>query len=129
MPYTRFVASILCLVPFAALAQGTPRSIGECERLKNDLAYNQCLAMFGPAAKNVAAGYASADAAAAPALQEASPAEAQAEADAAPAGAAGPIAAATGANTPCSPPANIAATAVADGHHNQALPKPSDDRL
>ncbi len=84
MPYTRFVASILCLVPFAALAQGTPRSIGECERLKNDLAYNQCLAMFGPAAKNVAAGYASADAAAAPALQEASPAEAQAEVDAAP---------------------------------------------
>ncbi len=28
----------------------------ECERLKNDLAYNQCLAMFGPPARNVASG-------------------------------------------------------------------------
>ncbi len=49
-----------------ALGQGTPRSIGECERLKNDLAYNQCLAMFGPAAKNVAGGFASSEANAAP---------------------------------------------------------------
>ncbi|MCJ2013944.1 hypothetical protein [Methylobacterium sp. J-076] len=85
MSPTRLVASILCVVPFAALAQGTPRSIGDCERLKNDLAYNQCLAMFGPAAKNVAAGYASVDAAAAPALPEATPAELQQqEADATP---------------------------------------------
>jgi hypothetical protein len=84
MPSTRLVASILCLVPFAALAQVTPRSIGECERLKNDLAYNQCLAMFGPAAKNVAAGYASADAAAAPALPDVAPASAQPEAEASP---------------------------------------------
>lgn len=45
-----------------ASAQGTPRSVGECERLKNDLAYNQCLAMFGPAAKNVAGGYATGEA-------------------------------------------------------------------
>lgn len=84
MSQTRFVASFLCLVPFAALAQGTPRSIGECERLKNDLAYNQCLAMFGPAAKNVAAGFASVDAASAPALPDAAPAEVQPEAEAAP---------------------------------------------
>lgn len=82
MPHTRLVASILCLVPVAAIAQGTPRSIGECERLKNDLAYNQCLAMFGPAAKNVAAGYASVDAAPAPALPEAASADAQSEAEA-----------------------------------------------
>ncbi|MBY0253901.1 MAG: hypothetical protein K2X54_21400, partial [Methylobacterium organophilum] len=54
-------ALVVLLAPVPALAQGTPRSIGECERLKNDLAYNQCLAMFGPAAKNVAGGYASAD--------------------------------------------------------------------
>lgn len=47
--------SLLVLAP-AALAQGTPRSVSECERLKNDLAYNQCLAMFGPAAKNVTGG-------------------------------------------------------------------------
>lgn len=49
-------AGLLSLLASAACAQGTPRSVGECERLKNDLAYNQCLAMFGPAAKNVAGG-------------------------------------------------------------------------
>ncbi|MEE7447674.1 hypothetical protein MRF4_07515 [Methylobacterium radiotolerans] len=69
-------ALVVLLAPLPALAQGTPRSIGECERLKNDLAYNQCLAMFGPAAKNVAGGYASADTAVATA---ATPAAAMAE--------------------------------------------------
>ncbi|WP_342106734.1 hypothetical protein [Methylobacterium sp. SI9] len=64
---TPLAALIVLLAPLPALAQGTPRSIGECERLKNDLAYNQCLAMFGPAAKNVAGGYASADAVSTPA--------------------------------------------------------------
>jgi len=49
-------ALVVLVAPFPALARGTPRSIGECERLKNDLAYNQCLAMFGPAARNVAGG-------------------------------------------------------------------------
>ena len=39
-----------------ASAQTAPRSMADCERLKNDLAYNQCLAMFGPAAKNVGGG-------------------------------------------------------------------------
>lgn len=39
-----------------ASAQGAPRSMAECDRLKNDLAFNQCLAMFGPAAKNVGGG-------------------------------------------------------------------------
>jgi hypothetical protein len=33
--------------PVAAAAQ-TPGSIQDCERIKGDLAYNQCLAMFGP---------------------------------------------------------------------------------
>jgi hypothetical protein len=66
-------ALVLLLAPLPALAQGTPRSIGECERLKNDLAYNQCLAMFGPAAKNVAGGYASADMASTPAAAMAEP--------------------------------------------------------
>jgi hypothetical protein len=64
---TPLAALFALLAPLPALAQGTPRSIGECERLKNDLAYNQCLAMFGPAAKNVAGGYASADIASMPA--------------------------------------------------------------
>lgn len=53
----RLLLALACLVasaaPLPALAQGTPRSVSECERLKNDLAYNQCLAMFGPEAKNV----------------------------------------------------------------------------
>ncbi|MCJ2053145.1 hypothetical protein [Methylobacterium sp. J-070] len=65
--------ALVLLAPLPALAQGTPRSIGECERLKNDLAYNQCLAMFGPAAKNVAGGYASADIAAMPPAAMAEP--------------------------------------------------------
>ncbi|MBY0260172.1 hypothetical protein [Methylobacterium sp.] len=39
-----------------AQAQAGPRSVSDCERLKNDLAYNQCLATFGPAARNVASG-------------------------------------------------------------------------
>jgi len=66
-------ALIIMLAPLPALAQGTPRSIGECERLKNDLAFNQCLAMFGPAAKNVAGGYASADLSSIPAPAMAEP--------------------------------------------------------
>jgi hypothetical protein len=40
-------AALLCL-PAAALAQGSPRSIEDCERIKVDMAYNQCLASFGP---------------------------------------------------------------------------------
>jgi hypothetical protein len=72
------LAALLLLAPLPAWAQSTPRSIGECERLKNDLAYNQCLAMFGPAAKNVAGGYASADLSSMPA-PAATPAAAMAE--------------------------------------------------
>jgi hypothetical protein len=45
-------AMLLLLGPLAgpALAQGTPRSVGDCERIRGDLAYNQCLSLFGPAA-------------------------------------------------------------------------------
>ena len=50
---TLLLGSALALVPALASAQGTPRSASECERLKNDLAYNQCLAMFGPSAKGI----------------------------------------------------------------------------
>ena len=56
MPLRPTLVLLAFLAPTLAAAQGAPRSVGECERLKNDLAYNQCLAMFGPAAKNVAAG-------------------------------------------------------------------------
>jgi len=39
----------LLLFPLAASAQSSPpASVGDCERLKNDLAYNECLASFGP---------------------------------------------------------------------------------
>ena len=42
----------LLVGPFAGVAhaQAAPRSINDCERIKGDLAYNQCLAMFGPRA-------------------------------------------------------------------------------
>ncbi|MEE7478617.1 hypothetical protein [Methylobacterium hispanicum] len=63
-PCRPVLAGLVVLAAGPALAQGTPRSVGECERLKNDLAYNQCLAMFGPAARNVAGGFAAADSAA-----------------------------------------------------------------
>jgi hypothetical protein len=73
MLHRHLAALALLLAPLPALGQGTPRSIAECERLKNDLAYNQCLALFGPAAKNVAGGYASADPAPTPAAAMAEP--------------------------------------------------------
>ena len=59
------LALILLLGPLAgaALAQGAPRSVGDCERIKGDLAYNQCLSLFGPAAKGVAAAAAAVSAA------------------------------------------------------------------
>ncbi len=65
----RPVLPLLLLSALPALAQGSPRSIGECERLKNDLAYNQCLAMFGPPAKSVAGG----DGSGAPPVQDFAP--------------------------------------------------------
>lgn len=59
------LAFLLFLGPLAgaALAQGAPRSVGDCERIKGDLAYNQCLSLFGPAAKSIAAAVAPAIAA------------------------------------------------------------------
>lgn len=46
----------VCLFALQGAVVAAPRSASDCENLKNDLAYNQCLAMFGPAAKNIAAG-------------------------------------------------------------------------
>lgn len=43
-----FVLAAL-LVPSVAFAQGKPRSIEDCELVKEPLAYNACLASFGPA--------------------------------------------------------------------------------
>lgn len=42
------VLAVLLAFPAAAAAQAPPKSIAECERIKGDLAYNQCLSMFGP---------------------------------------------------------------------------------
>src|SRR4051794_16922406 len=47
MKYLVALALFLSL-PLAAAAQPAPSSIADCERIKGDLAYNQCLAMFGP---------------------------------------------------------------------------------
>src|SRR3954451_10229025 len=44
----RIVLVVLLILPFAAAAQPAPKSIADCEKIKNDLAYNQCLASFGP---------------------------------------------------------------------------------
>jgi hypothetical protein len=47
------VALLLLAWPLAAAAQ--PRSISDCEKVTGDLAYNQCLASFGPTARSGAA--------------------------------------------------------------------------
>lgn len=39
------LAALCVLAPLSAAAQS---SIGDCEKIKNDMAYNQCLASFGP---------------------------------------------------------------------------------
>ncbi|WP_298952178.1 hypothetical protein [uncultured Methylobacterium sp.] len=78
-------ALLLLIGPLAgpALAQGAPRSVGDCERIRGDLAYNQCLSLFGPAAPIKAATGAAIPAMPAPAVearlpQTASAAEAEA---------------------------------------------------
>jgi hypothetical protein len=49
---------LLVMCPLAAAAQApeAPRSVSDCERIKNDMAYNQCLASFGPKRGERAAG-------------------------------------------------------------------------
>jgi hypothetical protein len=45
----RTIALVLLLcAPTLAFAQPAPKSIADCEKIKGDLAYNQCLANFGP---------------------------------------------------------------------------------
>ena len=41
------LAAVFLLAPLSAAAQ-SPNSIGDCEKVKNDMAYNHCLASFGP---------------------------------------------------------------------------------
>ncbi len=39
-----------------ASAQAAPRNIDDCEKIKEPMAYNECLASFGPAVGHVGAG-------------------------------------------------------------------------
>ena len=48
------VALVFLAWPLAAGAQ--PRSMADCEKVKGDLAYNQCLASFGPPARSGGGG-------------------------------------------------------------------------
>jgi hypothetical protein len=41
------LAALCVLAPLSAAAQSAS-SISDCEKIKNDMAYNQCLASFGP---------------------------------------------------------------------------------
>ncbi len=43
-------SALLLVLLWSGPALAAPRSIAECESIKSDLAYNQCLASFGPAA-------------------------------------------------------------------------------
>ena len=43
------LAAALLLVPASALAQAQPQKIEDCEAISAPLAYNACLAKFGPA--------------------------------------------------------------------------------
>ena len=57
-----FLLGFLCL-PTLAIAQPAPKTIADCEKIKGDLAYNQCLANFGPKVgeRRSRGGYAPAD--------------------------------------------------------------------
>jgi hypothetical protein len=47
----KYLVPLLFLAwPLAVAAE--PRSIDDCEKIKGDLAYNQCLASFGPPARS-----------------------------------------------------------------------------
>jgi hypothetical protein len=48
MKYLLACLLLLCPLSVAAQSPEAPRSVSDCERIKNDLAYNQCLASFGP---------------------------------------------------------------------------------
>jgi hypothetical protein len=39
---------LLCPLAAAAQAPAPPAAVSDCEKIKNDMAYNQCLASFGP---------------------------------------------------------------------------------
>jgi len=53
----RFLREIVVLgVLAAASAQAAPKNIDDCEKIKEPMAYNECLASFGPAVGHVGSG-------------------------------------------------------------------------
>lgn len=48
MPLRRLSAAFAILVLSAAAATAAPRSIDDCEAIREAMAYNACLASFGP---------------------------------------------------------------------------------
>jgi hypothetical protein len=48
MKYLLTCLVLLCPLAAAAQSADAPKSVSDCERIKGDLAYNQCLASFGP---------------------------------------------------------------------------------
>jgi hypothetical protein len=48
MKYLLTCLLLLCPLAAAAQSQDAPKSVSDCERIKIDMAYNQCLASFGP---------------------------------------------------------------------------------
>jgi hypothetical protein len=48
MKYLLTCLLLLCPLAAAAQSQDAAKSLSDCERIKNDMAYNQCLASFGP---------------------------------------------------------------------------------
>ena len=62
MKYLLTCAVLLAPLGAAAQAPNAARSAADCERLRDDLAYNQCLASFGPRrGERSAAGMSGAD--------------------------------------------------------------------
>ena len=53
----RFLREIVVLgVLAAASARAAPKNIDDCEKIKEPMAYNECLASFGPAVGHVGSG-------------------------------------------------------------------------
>lgn len=48
MPFRRLAAALAMLVLTATVAVAAPRSIDDCEAIREAMAYNACLASFGP---------------------------------------------------------------------------------
>ncbi len=55
MKSLRDIAIVAALLAGAS-AQAAPKTIDDCEKIKEPMAYNECLATFGPAVGHVGAG-------------------------------------------------------------------------